>query len=70
VEFCAKKKLPRLAEGEEEADGTCWVWDRFCIRTPIDPGGCCGSSIPATRYGASGGVKMHQNWRGKNAWSF
>jgi IS1 family transposase len=26
VEFCAKKKLPRLAEGEEETDGTCWVW--------------------------------------------
>lgn len=26
MEFCAKKKLPRLAEGQEEDDGTCWIW--------------------------------------------
>ena len=26
MEFRSKKKLPRLAEGEEEDNGTCWIW--------------------------------------------
>jgi len=26
VEFRSKKKLPRLAEGQEEDNGTCWIW--------------------------------------------
>jgi len=26
VEFCKEKKLPRLAEGKEEEDGSCWIW--------------------------------------------
>ena len=26
MEFRAKKKLPRLAEGQEEDNGTCWIW--------------------------------------------
>ena len=26
MEFRAKKKLPRLAEGQEEENGTCWIW--------------------------------------------
>jgi IS1 family transposase len=26
MEFCQEKKLPRLAEGKEETDGSCWIW--------------------------------------------
>lgn len=26
MEFCTEKKLPRLAEGQEETAGACWIW--------------------------------------------
>ena len=58
MEFCSEKKLPRLAEGQEEADGTCWIWialaseHRIILAVVVGPRSQCSANrlIERTAY--------------------